>query len=243
VDGADAVVNLAGESIAARRWSAAQKTRIRDSRVMATRSLAAAIRSAATPPAVFVSGSAVGYYGPDAGEPKTELSPPGADFLAQVCIEWEREAVQAARPGMRVVCVRTGVALERDGGALAKMLPPFRLFAGGPLGSGRQFMSWIHRLDWIELVRWTIRTGAVSGVVNATAPHPVTNRGFSKALGRALGRPSWVPVPAFVLRAALGEMADALLLGGQKVLPAHALELGFQFRYPDLDRALEAILT
>jgi uncharacterized protein (TIGR01777 family) len=242
VDGADAVINLAGESIAARRWTDAQKTRIRETRLLATRSLAAAIASAKTPPQVLVSGSAVGYYGVAGAEPKTEQSPPGDDFLARVCVEWEAEARKAARTGMRVAVIRTGVVIDRGGGALPRMLPPFRMFLGGPIGSGRQFMSWIHRNDWVELVRWIVRTGAVSGAVNLTAPYPVTNRGFSKALGRALRRPSLFPVPGFILRAALGEMADALLLGGQKVLPTHALELGFHFRYPEIDRALESIV-
>jgi uncharacterized protein (TIGR01777 family) len=242
VDDADAVINLSGESIGARRWTDAQKKRIIDSRLLATRSLAAAIRAVATPPRVLVSGSAVGYYGLAGAEPKTEQSPPGDDFLARLCVDWEAEARQAARPGMRVATIRTGIALDRGGGVLQRMLLPFRMGVGGPLGSGRQFMSWIHRNDWIEMVRWIVSTGAVSGAVNVTSPYPVTNKGFVKALGRALRRPAIFPVPGFVLRAAFGEMAESLLLGGQKVLPTHALELGFHFRYPEIDRALESIL-
>lgn len=242
VDGADAVVNLAGESIAAKRWTPAQKARLRDSRLLATRSLVGAILAVERPPRVFVSGSAVGYYGCSlADTPLDERSPPGADFLGELCVEWEQEALRAARPGTRIVLLRTGVVLETGGGALAKMLLPFRLFAGGPIGSGRQYMSWIHRLDWLELIRWAIENPAAEGALNATAPAPVTNAMFSRALGRAIRRPSWMPVPAFALRTMLGEMAEALLIGGQRVVPKRALALGYEFRYPEIDRAFRAI--
>jgi uncharacterized protein len=242
VDGADAIVNLAGESIAARRWSAAQKARIRDSRILATRSLVGAIRAASQLPSVLVSGSAMGYYDATARTPLTEADGPGSDFLATIAVEWEGEALRAAEL-TRVVVVRTGIVLERDGGALAKMLPPFKLFAGGPVGSGDQYWSWIHRDDWIAMVRWALETQPVTGPINATAPQPVTNREFCKALGRALGRPSWLPAPAFALRLLLGEMADPLLLEGAPVLPAKATELGFRFQYPELDEAFRAIFT
>jgi uncharacterized protein (TIGR01777 family) len=175
LDAADAVVNLAGEPIAASRWSDARRQRILDSRLQATRSLVEAIQGAVTPPPVFVSGSAVGYYGPLGDEIATEERPAGSDFLARVCVQWEAEAQRAVSARTRVVCIRTGLVLERDGGALAKMLTPFRFGAGGPVGSGRQYWPWIHRVDWIDLVRWTIATPAVSGAVNATAPNPVTN--------------------------------------------------------------------
>lgn len=241
LDGADAVVNLAGESIAGKRWSAAQKQAILDSRVRATRSLAAAIAGASQPPSVFVSGSAVGYYGPRGDEVVTEAAPPGRDFLAGVGVQWEDEASRAAGPRTRVVCVRTGLVLERDGGALPQMLPPFKFGVGGPVGSGRQYWSWIHRVDWIDLVLWSIRTQAVSGPLNATAPNPVTNALFASALGRALHRPAFMPAPAFALRLMLGEMADALLLSGQRAVPAKAESLGFTFTYPRLDDALGAI--
>ena len=241
LDGADAVVNLAGESIAGRRWSPAHKQAILDSRVRATRSLAAAIAGASQPPSVFVSGSAVGYYGPRGDEVVTEATPPGRDFLAGVAVQWEDEAGRAAGPRTRVVCVRTGLVLERDGGALPQMLPPFKFGVGGPVGSGRQYWSWIHRVDWIDLVLWSIRTGAVSGPLNATAPNPVTNAEFASALGRALHRPAFMPAPAFALRLMLGEMADALLLSGQRAVPAKAELLGFTFKYPRLDDALGAI--
>jgi uncharacterized protein (TIGR01777 family) len=243
VDGADAVINLAGESIAGRRWSAAHKQRILDSRVNATRSLAAAIRAAARPPRVFISGSAVGYYGPLADQIVTEEQPPGSDFLAMVCQRWETAAARAASPATRVAYIRTGLVLEKSGGALPQMLPPFRLGGGGPLGSGRQYWPWIHRDDWVSLVRWSLDTMAADGPLNAAAPQPVTNTEFARALGHALHRPAFMPAPAFALRLALGEMADALLLSGQRAVPAKAERLGFQFRYTKLDDALRAIFN
>jgi uncharacterized protein (TIGR01777 family) len=243
IDGAGAVVNLAGESIAGKRWSPAHKQQILDSRLRATRSLAAAIARASDPPRVFVSGSAVGYYGARGDEIVTEVTPPGADFLARVCVQWEAEASRAATAQTRVVCIRTGLVLERGGGALPAMLPPFKFGAGGPVGSGRQYWPWIHRTDWIDLVRWSIDTAAVSGPLNATAPGPVTNAEFARALGRALRRPSFMPAPGFALRLLLGEMADVLLLSGQRVVPAKAEALGFTFTYPQLDQALAAIFT
>lgn len=239
VEGADAVVNLAGESIAAKRWSAAQKQRIRDSRLRATRSLTAAIRQTDRKPAL-ISGSAVGYYGDRGEEPLNEASAPGNDFLAGVAREWEAAANEVADL-TRVACVRTGIVLDRRGGALPKMLPPFMLFVGGPLGTGHQYMPWIHKADWVRLVTWAIITDTTRGPVNATAPAPVTNREFSKALGRAMKRPSVLPAPAFALRLVLGEMADALLLGGQRALPVRASDLGFVFSFPNVDAALGEI--
>jgi len=241
IDGAGAVVNLAGESIAGKRWTDAQKKRILDSRVHATRSLVAAARGAATPPPVFVSGSAVGCYGPLGDEIATEDTPPGSDFLAQVCVQWEAEAMRVESDRTRVVCIRTGLVLEKDGGALPQMLPPFTFGMGGPVGSGHQFWPWIHREDWIALVRWAIQTPKVSGAVNFTAPAPVTNADFARALGRAMHRPAFMPAPAFALRLLLGEMADALLLSGQRAVPAMAERLGFRFRYARVDEALGAI--
>jgi len=241
IDGAGAVVNLAGESIAGKRWSAAHKQRIAASRLDATRSIVAAIRAAATPPVVLVSGSAVGYYGPGGDDIATEDCPPGNDFLARVCVQWETEAARAATPRTRVALMRTGLVLERDGGALRQMLPPFWIGAGGPVGSGRQFWPWIHRHDWIELVRWTIQTANVSGPINAVAPTPVTNAEFARTLGRVLRRPAVMPAPAFALRLLLGEMADALLLSGQRAVPARAERLGFVFQYARLEDALRSI--
>jgi uncharacterized protein (TIGR01777 family) len=243
IEDADAVVNLTGESIAGKRWSAAHKARILDSRVNATRALVEAIGRAAKPPAVFVSGSAVGYYGPLGDDIATEDRTAGSDFLASVCVQWEAEAARAASARTRLACVRTGLVLDRDGGALPQMLPPFWFGAGGPVGSGRQYWPWIHRADWINLVCWILQTPAVAGAVNATAPEPVTNAEFARALGRALHRPAFMPAPAFALRLMLGEMADALLLSGQRAVPAKAERLGFAFAYTHLDDALAAIFA
>ena len=243
LEGAGAVINLAGEPIAEKRWTAAQQQRILDSRVTATRSLVAAIGAAAAPPPVLVSGSAVGYYGRLGAEIATEETPAGSDFLAQVCERWEQEAMRAASARTRVTCLRTGIVLERDGGALPQMLPPFRFGVGGPLGSGRQYCPWIHRDDWIALVRWAIADAAAAGALNATAPHPVPNAEFARALGRAMHRPALMPAPAFALRLLLGEMANALLLSGQNAVPAKAARGGFRFRYERVDDALGALFT
>lgn len=240
LEDADALINLAGESIAGKRWSPQRKAQLHDSRILATRSLAVAVKAASRPPAAFISGSAVGYYGPSGNEAKTEESEPGSDFLAQLCVDWEKEACGASRPETRLIVLRTGIVLERSGGALAEMMRAFRFFAGGRLGSGRQYMSWIHRLDWIEIIRWLVQTTAVAGPVNATAPHPVTNREFARQLGRAMRRPSLLPAPAFALRIALGPMADSILTG-QRVLPAVALKHGYHFRYPEIDQAFRGI--
>jgi uncharacterized protein len=242
IDGATAVVNLAGESIAARRWSAAQKQRILDSRVRATRSLVNAIRQVAQPPRVFVSGSAVGYYGPRGDETVTEANAAGNDFLARVCIEWEAEA-RAAEPLTRVTYLRTGLVLDRNEGALPQMLPPFWFGAGGPVGSGRQYWPWIHLQDWVDLVRFSMRTLAVAGPINLTAPNPVTNREFARTLGRVLHRPALLPAPGFALRILLGEMAGALLLSGQRAMPAKAARLGYHFAFADLETALRRIFS
>ena len=240
LEGAGGVVNLAGESLASRRWSEESKKRFRDSRILSTRSLAEAIRAAATPPAVLISGSAVGFYGPWDERPLTENDPPGTDFLARLCADWEQEARQAERPGTRLALLRTGIVLERSGGALPEMMRPFRFFVGGPLGSGRQYVSWIHRLDWIEIVRWIVQTPAVSGPVNATAPHPVTNRHLSRALGHAMHRPSLLPAPGFAVKIVVGEFADSVLTG-QRVLPARAQKDGYHFRYPEIEQAFRGI--
>jgi uncharacterized protein len=243
LDGVDAVINLAGESIAAHRWSPAQKAAIRDSRVLAARSLVAAIKGATSPPRMFISGSAQGYYGSRGDEVLTEESPPGHDFLAGVCTASERAALEARPFAERVVLVRTGLVLDRREGALPQMVRPFRLFAGGPVGSGRQYVSWIHRDDWVSLIQWALGNRAVDGPLNATAPNPVRNVDFARAIGRVLGRPSMVKAPAFALTLAVGEMAEALLLSSQRVVPARALALGFTFRFPDLDEALRNALA
>ncbi len=235
---AGAVVNLAGESIAAGRWSVARKQRILDSRVQATRSVVAAIAHAAHPPPVLVNGSAVGYYGPLGDLPATEEDAAGHDFLASVCTAWEAEAARAASARTRVVRLRTGLPLSRKGGALPPMLPPFWFGVGGPLGSGQQYWPWIHLQDWTGLVRFAIEQPAVVGALNATAPNPVPNKVFVKALGRAMHRPAFMPAPGFMLRLLLGEMADALILSGQRAVPRKAETLGYRFAFTDIDAAL-----
>jgi uncharacterized protein len=242
LEGRDAIVHLAGENIA-QRWSASAKRAIRQSRTVGTRRLVGGIEAcpARERPRVLVSSSAIGYYGAHGDEPIDEEAPAGTGFLAETCALWESEA-QAAQPlGLRVVSVRTGVVLDPSGGALGKMLTPFRLGAGGPVAGGEQYISWIHLDDLLGIVLAAIDDERWSGPVNATAPAPQTNRAFSKALGRALKRPAVLPVPAFALRAMYGEMAE-IVTSGARVLPAQALMRGYKFRHPDLDGALRAAL-
>jgi uncharacterized protein len=243
IAGRDAVVHLAGENIA-QRWSASAKRAIRDSRVLGTRNLLAGLRASpeGERPATLVSGSAIGYYGPHGNEPLDEEAPPGEDHLAQLCLEWEAQALAARELAVRVVQIRTGVVLDRGGGALAKMLPPFRLGLGGPVAGGRQYVSWIHPHDLVAIALAALADERWSGPVNATAPEPVTNGELSRALGRALHRPALLPVPALALRALYGEMAQ-IVTTGARVLPAKPLVLGFEFRYPELDGALAAALA
>jgi uncharacterized protein (TIGR01777 family) len=241
LEGRDGVVHLAGEDVA-QRWTAAAKRRIRDSRVVGTRNLVAGLRAVADRPRVLVSASASGYYGPHDDEEVDESAPPGEDFLAQVCVDWEREAGAAEELDMRVARIRSGVVLDRQGGALAKMLPPFRLGAGGPVAGGRQFMPWIHADDEVGILLAALDGDGWSGPVNASAPHPVTNREFSQALGRALHRPAVAPVPALALRALYGEMAS-IVTTGVRMVPTRALELGYAFEHPELDEALDAALA
>ena len=242
LDTADVVINLAGESIAGGRWTAARKQAIRASRVRATRTLVQAIRQARRAPAAFVSSSAIGIYGPHGDEPVTEDTPPGTDFLASVCREWEGEALDLAGV-TRVVLLRTGLVLAREGGALPPIARPFHLFAGGPIGSGRQYWSWIHLRDWVSMVTWSLATHPVSGPLNLTAPEPVTNRAFAQTLGRVLHRPALMPAPAFALRLLLGEMADPLMLSGARVLPTNAQAHGFPFAFPRLEEALRDLYS
>ncbi len=241
LSGRDAIVHLAGENVA-QRWTSDHKRAIRDSRVIGTRNLVAGLRDAEPRPGVLISGSAVGYYGPHADEPIDEDAPPGPDFLAQVCAEWEREAQAAAALGLRVAQMRTGVVLDAHGGALAKMLPPFRLGLGGPVAGGRQYMAWIHGEDVTGLIVAALDDERWSGPFNATAPNPVTNAEFARALGRALHRPAFAPVPGLAIRLRYGEMAD-IITTGARVLPAQALVRGYEFRYPVLDEALVAALA
>jgi uncharacterized protein (TIGR01777 family) len=240
IDGADAIVNLAGEGIADKRWTNARKQALLESRTLSTRSLVGAVRATGRRPGVFIQASGIGYYGIAGDELLDEASPPGSDFLAQLCLTWEAEARAVEALGARLVIVRNGVVLARSGGALKKMLPPFLFFVGGPIASGRQYLSWIELDDWVAMVMWAMTTAGASGVFNGTAPEPVTNAAFSNALGRAVHRPSWLPVPGFALRVMVGELADAGLINGQRVVPKRALELGFKFCYPAIDAALAA---
>jgi uncharacterized protein (TIGR01777 family) len=239
--GRDAVVHLAGENVA-QRWTAKAKQAIRESRVTGTRHLVAGLRDAEPRPRTFISASASGYYGPRGEEPIDEDAPAGGDFLAQVCAAWETEAGKAAELGVRVVQVRTGVVLDRSGGALGKMLPPFRLGIGGPVAGGRQYMSWVHSDDVVGMMVAALEDERWSGPINATAPEPVTNRDFSHALGHALRRPALLPVPGVALRLLYGEMAE-IVTTGARVLPAKPLVLGYQFRHPHLEGALRSALT
>jgi uncharacterized protein (TIGR01777 family) len=241
LEGVEAVVHLAGEPVA-QRWTKEAKHRIHDSRVQGTRLLVEAMKAAGTVKR-FVSVSAIGYYGGTRGaEPLTEESSPGDDFLAQVCRGWEAEAARAREAGIRTSVVRMGVVLHPEGGALHKMLPPFRMGAGGPVGSGKQYVSWVHREDALDLLLFVLEHPTLEGPVNATAPTPVTNEAFAHALGHALGRPSVMHVPAFMLKAAMGEMAK-VALEGQRVLPRRAQEAGFTFRHTDLEAALKELLA
>jgi uncharacterized protein (TIGR01777 family) len=242
IAGSEAIVNLAGENIA-QRWSAAAKQAIADSRVQGTRNLVRAIASLpdGQRPATLLSGSAIGYYGAHGEEPLDEEFPPGRDFLAQTCAAWEEEADAAAELGVRVVRLRTGVVLDPAGGALAKMLPPFRLGVGGPVAGGRQFVSWIHPDDLVGILLAALEDERWRGAVNGTAPEPVRNAGLAKALGRALRRPALLPVPALALKALYGEMAQ-VVTSGARVVPAKALMNGYAFRYAQIDSALQAAL-
>jgi uncharacterized protein (TIGR01777 family) len=242
IDGADAVVNLAGEPLVGHRWSASRKARLVASRVQPTRSLVAAIDQASARPRVLISASAVGYYGPHADEVLTEDTPAGHDFLASLCVEWENAALGAESLGTRVVTIRTGLVLSQHGGALKPMLLPFRLGVGGPIGSGAQYWPWIHADDWSGILEFLLDQPTVSGAVNLTAPTPVTNATFAKTLGAVLRRPATLPAPRLALRALLGEVADALLLSGQRAEPRRAMSLGYQFEYEDLETALRQIL-
>jgi len=242
LEGMDAVVHLAGENIAARRWSAAQKARIRDSRVSGTRLLAEALGKLQRPPQVMVSASAVGYYGDRGGEVLRETSSPGIGFLPDVCREWETAADAASRAGIRVVHPRMGIVFAKNGGALPKMALPFKLGVGGVVGSGSQYMSWITIDDLVRVFQFLIDNPGLDGPVNATSPSPVTNAQFTRAMGRVLSRPTLLPLPAFAARLAFGEMADGLLLASARVEPAKLITAGFSFRHDELENALRATL-
>ena len=238
----DAIVHLAGESIMGVRWTSAKKRRIRESRTTATRLLVQTLTRLAKPPAVFVCASGIGYYGSRGDEMLTEESRPGTGFLAELGRDWEAATATAITQGIRVVNLRLGVVLSERGGALAKMLTPFRLGMGGVIGNGAQWMSWIALDDVVGAIRHALATDALRGPVNAVAPAPVTNAEFIRTLGRVLERPTLVPLPAFAARLALGEMADELLLTSQRVVPARLQASGYRFRYPTLEGALRGVL-
>lgn len=240
--GADAVVNLAGASVAHGRWTEQRKRLLRSSRVETTRALVQAVSKMAPRPRVLVSASAIGYYGDRGDETLNEQSSPGNDFLSDLAKDWEAEALKAEALGLRVVCVRFGVILAREGGALPKMTRPFQFGLGGPLGSGRQWMSWVALEDAVATLRLALENGAVRGPLNAVSPQPVRNADFTSCLAKVLHRPSLFAAPAFALRFALGEMADALLLASQCVEPAYLKRLGYQYLQPELESALKAAL-
>lgn len=243
LEGHDAVVHLAGESIATGRWTPAKKARIRESRVVFTRRLAEALARLAQPPKVFLCASAIGFYGDRGDEVLREASAPGSGFLADVCRDWEAATQPVAERGVRVVNLRFGVILSASGGALAKMLTPFKLGAGGVMGNGRQWMSWIALDDAIGAIRYGLTTDFLHGPINVVAPNPVTNREFTKTIGRVLGRPTVFPLPAFVARLAFGEMADPLLLSSQRVEPAQLVASGYRFKFPTIEGALRHLLN
>ena len=239
---ADAVINLAGENVAGGRWTESRKERILESRVNATRTLVDVLRGRSEWPRTLINASAVGYYGLRGDETLDENSPAGEGFLAAVTKKWE-DLAREAEAVARVVILRFGVVLGAGGGALGKMLLPFRLGMGGPIGSGQQWMSWVDREDVLRMIEWAIDHRQARGVYNVTAPNPVRNRDFTRALGRVLHRPAFIPVPAFALRLALGEMAGEMLLGGQRVVPARATAEGVTFAYPEIDGALRHVLV
>ncbi len=236
-----AVVHLAGENVGSGRWTAAKKARIRASRVEGTSLLARSLASLVRPPRVLVSASAIGFYGDRGGEQLDEASSAGSGFLAEVCRAWEAAAAPAAEAGVRVVLARFGVVLAREGGALARMWPLFRFGLGGCLGSGRQFMSWIALEDAVGAIAFLLENESLQGPVNVTSPQPVTNRHFTASLGRVLRRPTLLHAPAFALRAALGEMADEMLLASARVYPRRLLDSGYRFARPDLETALREL--
>jgi uncharacterized protein (TIGR01777 family) len=241
LDGADAIINLSGQSIGARRWTVRRKLELQASRVNSTNALVDAMKNCRTRPRVFLNASAVGYYGNVETGDVTEEHPAGNDFLGGLCLNWESTALTAIDLGVRVVLLRSGIVLDPKAGALQRMLLPYRLFVGGPLGSGQQWLPWIHREDEVRAILFALEREQISGPVNLAAPEPVTMLRFSRVLGKALHRPSFFPVPSFVLRTVLGEMAD-IVLTGQRVIPKKLLEAGFEFRFPALTAALADLL-
>lgn len=241
-DGACAIINLAGENVGAGRWTRARKSRILQSRLNSTKAIIDALKCLQNKPKVVILASAIGYYGPRQDEQLDEAALPGEGFLADVCRQVESFTDQIVALGVRCVVIRTGVVLGRDGGAIPKLAMPFRFYLGGHLGSGRQWFSWISLEDEVAAIRFLIENERLCGAFNLTAPQPVTMKEFCDILGKVLNRPAWLNVPAFAVRAALGEMADEMLLSGQRVLPARLSAAGFKFKYPDLKKTLSEIL-
>jgi len=241
-DGVDVVINLLGENLAEKRWSDARKKQLRDSRVVGTRALVDALRDLPRRPRLLISASGAGYYGDRGDEILTESASVGTGFLAELARDWEAEAMRAADLGLRVVVLRNGVVLSKEAGILSKMLPPFRLGLGGPIGSGNQWLPWIHIADHVGLMRHVMSHEAVSGALNAVAPEPVTNGEFARALGEALGRPTVLKAPLFALRMMFGSLVDEVLVASQRAMPVRTLETGYSFRHPLLRGALEDLL-
>jgi uncharacterized protein len=242
LEGTDVIINLAGESIAARRWTSDRKERILSSRIQSTRAFIDVMKKMRRAPRVLLNASAIGYYGNVLHDEITETYPRGQGFLSEVCEHWEMEALKAQELGVRVVILRTGVVLDPNGGALRKLLPAFRFGFGGPIGNGRQWFSWIHIQDEIRAILFAIDHKQISGPLNLAAPHAVQMKEFCRVLGRVLHRPSWLPIPGLALRILLGEMAGPLLLQGQRVIPLKLSEAGFKFRFSNLENALRDIL-
>jgi uncharacterized protein (TIGR01777 family) len=242
LSGADAVINLVGESIAGWPWTGERKRRVLESRIHATRAIVQALGSATPPPRTMISASAVNYYDASAAGTVTESSPPGTGFLSGVCVAWEREALPAVEMGVRLVTLRIGIVLDQSQGALARLLLPFRMFVGGPLGSGRQWFPWIHTDDVVKVIMTALERQDLAGPLNLTAPGIVTMEAFSSRLGQVLRRPSWLRVPGFILRLLLGEMS-VLVLDGARVVPEKLLAAGYRFRFPELEEALRDALS
>lgn len=242
VNGADAIVNLVGENLSARLWSAAQKRRIRESRLNGGQAMVEAIRLSKRKPKVVVQASGVNYYGPGGDEVISEDHPAGSDFLSQVCVDWEASTAEVEKMGVRRVIIRSGVVLDKKEGALPRFLLQFRLFAGGTLGDGRQWLSWIHPQDEINGIRFLIENQDASGAFNLTSPNPKTNLEFGKAIGRVLHRPALIRVPAFVIKLVFGEMS-IVVLKGQRAVPQNLSKIGFQFSHPELQEAVKDVIS
>lgn len=241
-EGIDAVIHLAGENIAQGRWTKAKKSEIRNSRINGTKKLSDQLATSPHKPSIFISSSATGFYGDRSDDILDEESSQGAGFLPEVCVLWEKATKSAEQAGIRTIHIRTGVVLTKKGGALKKMLPPFLLGGGGILGNGKQYMSWISLKDEINAILFILNNNEISGAVNLTAPNPVNNKEFTKILGKTIKKPTIVPLPGFAARLLFGEMAEAILLTGNRVLPNKLLNAGFNFTHPTLDKALESIL-